>query len=102
MHVLFNCYAFKIPVNILVVYMIRLPSLKCLLDIFSRTINIKYIFFLQGSTYEDEVNNIKHVISKINEILAHNSPVLIVQRWIRGFLVRKRLRYVLISLLFEY
>ncbi|KAF6344987.1 leucine rich repeats and IQ motif containing 3 [Rhinolophus ferrumequinum] len=45
----------------------------------------------QGSTYEDEVNNIKHVISKINEILAHNSPVLIVQRWIRGFLVRKRL-----------
>nr|XP_019599320.1 PREDICTED: leucine-rich repeat and IQ domain-containing protein 3 [Rhinolophus sinicus] len=45
----------------------------------------------KGSTYEDEVNNIKHVISKINEILAHNSPVLIVQRWIRGFLVRKRL-----------
>uniref|UniRef100_A0A8C7ATC2 Leucine rich repeats and IQ motif containing 3 n=1 Tax=Neovison vison TaxID=452646 RepID=A0A8C7ATC2_NEOVI len=43
----------------------------------------------QGSTYDDEINNIKHIISKINEILAHNSPVLIVQRWIRGFLVRK-------------
>uniref|UniRef100_A0A9L0IZZ0 Leucine rich repeats and IQ motif containing 3 n=1 Tax=Equus asinus TaxID=9793 RepID=A0A9L0IZZ0_EQUAS len=46
----------------------------------------------QGSTYEDEINNIKYVISKINEIMAHNSPVLIVQRWIRGFLVRKHLR----------
>ncbi|XP_032157635.1 leucine-rich repeat and IQ domain-containing protein 3 isoform X2 [Mustela erminea] len=43
----------------------------------------------KGSTYDDEINNIKHIISKINEILAHNSPVLIVQRWIRGFLVRK-------------
>lgn len=63
---------------------------------------LKYIFFIQGSTYEDEINNIKYVISKINEIMAHNSPVLIVQRWIRGFLVRKSLRYVLFSLLFEY
>lgn len=56
---------------------------------------------MQGSTYEDEINNIKHVISKINLILAHNSPVLIVQRWIRGFLVRKSLRYVLFLLLFK-
>ncbi|EGW05984.1 leucine-rich repeat and IQ domain-containing protein 3 isoform X1 [Cricetulus griseus] len=46
---------------------------------------------IKGSTYEDEINNIKHVISRINEILAHNSPVLIIQRWIRGFIVRKRL-----------
>ncbi|XP_074232344.1 leucine-rich repeat and IQ domain-containing protein 3 isoform X4 [Camelus bactrianus] len=45
----------------------------------------------KGSAYEDEINNIKHIISKINEILAHNSPVLIVQRWIRGFLVRKKM-----------
>ncbi|PNJ71866.1 LRRIQ3 isoform 7, partial [Pongo abelii] len=46
----------------------------------------------QGTTYEEEINNIKHITSKINAILAHNSPVLIVQRWIRGFLVRKNLR----------
>ncbi|XP_004410891.1 PREDICTED: leucine-rich repeat and IQ domain-containing protein 3 [Odobenus rosmarus divergens] len=45
----------------------------------------------KGSTYDDEIYNIKHIISKINEILAHNSPVLIVQRWIRGFLVRKNM-----------
>ncbi|XP_039080133.1 leucine-rich repeat and IQ domain-containing protein 3 isoform X1 [Hyaena hyaena] len=45
----------------------------------------------KGSTYDDEINNIKYVISKINEILAHNSPVLIVQRWIRGFLARKNM-----------
>ncbi|XP_021567713.1 leucine-rich repeat and IQ domain-containing protein 3 [Carlito syrichta] len=46
---------------------------------------------IKGATYEDEIKNIKHVISRINEILAHNSPVLIVQRWIRGFLVRKKM-----------
>ncbi|XP_014938681.3 leucine-rich repeat and IQ domain-containing protein 3 isoform X1 [Acinonyx jubatus] len=45
----------------------------------------------KGSTYGDEINNIKYIVSKINEILAHNSPVLIVQRWIRGFLVRKKM-----------
>uniref|UniRef100_A0A8D2DDR5 Leucine rich repeats and IQ motif containing 3 n=1 Tax=Sciurus vulgaris TaxID=55149 RepID=A0A8D2DDR5_SCIVU len=45
----------------------------------------------QGATYNDELNNIKNVISRINKILAHNSPVLIIQRWIRGFLVRKKL-----------
>uniref|UniRef100_A0A673UC88 Leucine rich repeats and IQ motif containing 3 n=1 Tax=Suricata suricatta TaxID=37032 RepID=A0A673UC88_SURSU len=50
----------------------------------------------QGSTYDDELNNIKYVISKINEILAHNSPVLIVQRWIRGFLVRKNMSPLLL------
>uniref|UniRef100_A0A8C9A287 Leucine-rich repeat and IQ domain-containing protein 3 n=1 Tax=Prolemur simus TaxID=1328070 RepID=A0A8C9A287_PROSS len=50
----------------------------------------------QGTTYEDEIDNIKYIISKINEILAHNSPVLIVQRWIRGFLVRKHLSPLLL------
>ncbi|XP_016072304.1 PREDICTED: leucine-rich repeat and IQ domain-containing protein 3 [Miniopterus natalensis] len=45
----------------------------------------------KGSIYEDEINNIKFVISKINTIMAHNSPILIIQRWIRGFLVRKGL-----------
>ncbi|XP_025273765.1 leucine-rich repeat and IQ domain-containing protein 3 isoform X1 [Canis lupus dingo] len=50
----------------------------------------------KGSTYDDEINNIKHIISKINEILAHNSPVLIVQRWIRGFLVRKNMSPLLL------
>ncbi|XP_003411181.1 leucine-rich repeat and IQ domain-containing protein 3 isoform X1 [Loxodonta africana] len=48
----------------------------------------------KGTTYEDEINNIKHIISNINEILAHNSPVLIIQRWIRGFLVRKKLSHL--------
>uniref|UniRef100_A0AAA9TUE9 Leucine rich repeats and IQ motif containing 3 n=3 Tax=Bos TaxID=9903 RepID=A0AAA9TUE9_BOVIN len=48
----------------------------------------------QGSTYEDEIDNIKYIISKINEILAHNSPVLIIQRWTRGFLVRKKMSHL--------
>ncbi|XP_060058162.1 leucine-rich repeat and IQ domain-containing protein 3 isoform X2 [Erinaceus europaeus] len=50
----------------------------------------------KGSNYEDEINNIKYIMSTINEILAHNSPVLIVQRWIRGFLVRKSLSHFLL------
>ncbi|XP_057649708.1 leucine-rich repeat and IQ domain-containing protein 3 isoform X2 [Chionomys nivalis] len=50
------------------------------------------MFDCPGTTYEDEINTIKRVISRINGILAHNSPVLIVQRWIRGFIVRKHLR----------
>ncbi|XP_004002132.3 leucine-rich repeat and IQ domain-containing protein 3 isoform X1 [Ovis aries] len=48
----------------------------------------------KGSTYEDEIDNIKHIISKVNEILAHNSPVLIIQRWTRGFLVRKKVSHL--------
>lgn len=92
--ILFNCYAFKIPVNMLVVSTKRVPSLKCLVEIISWNIIIKHIFFIQGSTYEDETNNINFVISKINKIMAHNSPILIIQRWIRGYLVRKILRYV--------
>ncbi|XP_076976733.1 leucine-rich repeat and IQ domain-containing protein 3 isoform X2 [Tamandua tetradactyla] len=64
-----------------------------------RTCNHRLFFNIcpalrKGSTYEDEVNNVRCIISKINEILAHNSPVLIVQRWIRGFLVRKKLSHL--------
>lgn len=98
-----NMYcSYKTPMNIIVVQTIKLPCLNCPLEIFSWNINIVYLFFKQGSTYEDEIHNIKCIISKINAILAHNSPVLIVQRWIRGFLVRKNLRYVLFSLCSEY
>nr|XP_025044132.1 leucine-rich repeat and IQ domain-containing protein 3 [Pelodiscus sinensis] len=40
---------------------------------------------------EENINVVKDIISKINHILAHHSPVVIVQRWIRGYLTRKRL-----------
>ncbi|XP_058159345.1 leucine-rich repeat and IQ domain-containing protein 3 [Dasypus novemcinctus] len=67
-----------------------------------RTYNHRLFFNIspalrKGSTYEDEINNIKHIISKINEILAHNSPILIVQRWIRGFLARKKLSHLFLN-----
>ncbi|XP_004634088.1 leucine-rich repeat and IQ domain-containing protein 3 [Octodon degus] len=52
---------------------------------------------IKGKTYEDEINNIKYIISRINVILAHNSPVLIIQRWIRGFLVRKHFSTLFLS-----
>ena len=32
------------------------------------------------------------VMKRVNVIMAHNSPVLIVQRFVRGFLVRKNIR----------
>ncbi|XP_037682843.1 leucine-rich repeat and IQ domain-containing protein 3 [Choloepus didactylus] len=67
-----------------------------------RTYNHRLFFNIcpalrKGSTYEDELDNVKYIISNINEILAHNSPVLIVQRWIRGFLVRKKLSYLFLN-----
>nr|XP_013800580.1 PREDICTED: leucine-rich repeat and IQ domain-containing protein 3 isoform X1 [Apteryx mantelli mantelli]XP_013800581.1 PREDICTED: leucine-rich repeat and IQ domain-containing protein 3 isoform X1 [Apteryx mantelli mantelli]XP_013800582.1 PREDICTED: leucine-rich repeat and IQ domain-containing protein 3 isoform X1 [Apteryx mantelli mantelli] len=40
---------------------------------------------------EEALNRVKDVISKINRVLAHHSPIIIVQRWIRGYLTRKRL-----------
>ncbi|XP_004603704.2 leucine-rich repeat and IQ domain-containing protein 3 [Sorex araneus] len=45
----------------------------------------------KGSTYKSEMDNIQHIISNINRILAHNSPILILQRYVRGYLVRKAL-----------
>ncbi|XP_067323922.1 leucine-rich repeat and IQ domain-containing protein 3 isoform X1 [Anolis sagrei] len=42
-------------------------------------------------TYQEEMKMIREIISKINFVLAHHSPVLIIQKWIRGYLIRKRL-----------
>ncbi|XP_065410130.1 leucine-rich repeat and IQ domain-containing protein 3 isoform X3 [Chrysemys picta bellii] len=42
------------------------------------------------ATVEEEINVVKDIIAKINHILAHHSPVVIVQRWIKGYLTRKR------------
>ncbi|XP_078075356.1 leucine-rich repeat and IQ domain-containing protein 3-like [Mustelus asterias] len=49
----------------------------------------------QVSTWRCELRRIRDLISTINNILAHCSPVLILQRWFRGFLVRKKLRALL-------
>ncbi|XP_042190990.1 leucine-rich repeat and IQ domain-containing protein 3 isoform X2 [Callorhinchus milii] len=43
------------------------------------------------STFHEEMKQIKNLIATINCILAHNSPVLIIQRWNRGYLTRKML-----------
>ncbi|XP_078416752.1 uncharacterized protein LOC144692128 [Cetorhinus maximus] len=50
---------------------------------------------LQVSSWRSELRGIRNLISTINKILAHYSPVLIIQRWFRGFLVRKKLRAIL-------
>ncbi|XP_060686014.1 leucine-rich repeat and IQ domain-containing protein 3-like [Hemiscyllium ocellatum] len=48
----------------------------------------------QISTWCTELRRIRSLLSTINNILAHRSPVLIIQRWFRGFLVRKKLGIV--------
>ncbi|CAH2311037.1 leucine-rich repeat and IQ domain-containing 3 [Pelobates cultripes] len=40
---------------------------------------------------QSEMKDVRDLFTKINHVLAHCSPVLIIQRWIRGFLTRKRL-----------
>ncbi|XP_068808694.1 leucine-rich repeat and IQ domain-containing protein 3 [Struthio camelus] len=40
---------------------------------------------------EEALSRVKDVISKISHVLAHRSPIIIVQRWIRGYLTRERL-----------
>ncbi|XP_051855378.1 leucine-rich repeat and IQ domain-containing protein 3 isoform X2 [Antechinus flavipes] len=44
---------------------------------------------VKGSNYEKELFQMNYVISKINRVVAHNSPVVILQRWIRGHLTRR-------------
>lgn len=40
-------------------------------------------------TFQEEIKMVREIISKINHIQSHYSPVLIIQRWIRGYLIRK-------------
>ncbi|XP_019383944.1 PREDICTED: leucine-rich repeat and IQ domain-containing protein 3 [Gavialis gangeticus] len=44
----------------------------------------------QEATFVEAINWVKDIISKINHVLAHHTPILIVQRWIRGYLTRKK------------
>lgn len=50
----------------------------------------KCSFFLQDS-FETEMKATYKIISEINRIQAVYSPTLIIQRWIRGHLIRKSL-----------
>ncbi|KAM4642176.1 leucine-rich repeat and IQ domain-containing protein 3 [Discoglossus pictus] len=41
--------------------------------------------------YQDELKAVQDIITKMNHILSHYSPVLIIQKFIRGYIIRKRL-----------
>ncbi|KAM4021546.1 leucine-rich repeat and IQ domain-containing protein 3 [Anomaloglossus baeobatrachus] len=43
---------------------------------------------------ENDMKAVDEIIKKINGVLATCSPVLIVQKWIRGYLVRRRLGFI--------
>ncbi|XP_046360900.2 uncharacterized protein LOC124138349 [Haliotis rufescens] len=45
---------------------------------------------MEDNTYEDEVWLLQHIEARINIIQAHRSPVLIIQRYYRGYISRKR------------
>ncbi|XP_070602266.1 leucine-rich repeat and IQ domain-containing protein 3 isoform X2 [Erythrolamprus reginae] len=48
-----------------------------------------YPFSAKETTFQEEMKTVRNIISKINHVLVHHSPVLIIQRWIRGYLSRK-------------
>ncbi len=45
--------------------------------------------FKQGSSFEESLASVWGVITEINRVMAHGSPVLIIQRFTRGYLLRK-------------
>ncbi|XP_055487142.1 leucine-rich repeat and IQ domain-containing protein 3-like [Leucoraja erinacea] len=45
----------------------------------------------QISTWRSELDNVQKLVGIVNNILAHHSPVHIIQRWVRGHLTRKKL-----------
>ena len=49
------------------------------------------IINIQGDTLAEELSKIYDMILRIDSVLAHHSPVVIIQRWIRGWLTRNRL-----------
>lgn len=44
----------------------------------------------QERTIEMEMKTIQKILSDINKILVHGSPVIVIQRWIRGHLCRRK------------
>ncbi|XP_066453883.1 leucine-rich repeat and IQ domain-containing protein 3 isoform X2 [Eleutherodactylus coqui] len=49
------------------------------------------LVFSKDISLENEMKALNEIIRKINRVLATSSPVLIVQKWIRGYLVRRRM-----------
>ncbi|XP_022085158.1 uncharacterized protein LOC110976310 [Acanthaster planci] len=49
----------------------------------------------KDSTFEDEMSLIRQVLEEVSNIQAHHSPVLIIQKAIRGFLVRRQHKLLL-------
>ena len=48
--------------------------------------------YFKENTYRSEVRATNKLIKMVNKILSHYSPVLIIQKNIRGFLARKHFR----------
>lgn len=47
--------------------------------------------FAQGLTYVDEIRGVYRVLLAVDRILAKHSPVILLQRCIRGWLLRRAL-----------
>ena len=50
-----------------------------------------FVFFSQDWNFDQEMSVIHAVNARINSIMAKHSPVLIVQRCLRGYLLRRKL-----------
>lgn len=64
------------------------------LKVFNSSLICSYINIkrsLQGMSYADELKSVYGVLLAVSRVLAKHSPVLFLQRYIRGWMVRKAL-----------
>lgn len=59
--------------------------------VYAPSFSHKHLYCLIQGPYQSEMRAIHKIISEVNRIQSVYSPTLIIQRWIRGHLTRKRL-----------
>ena len=45
----------------------------------------------KGASFQSELQGVWHLLLCVDRVLAHHSPVMVVQRWVRGWLARRAL-----------
>ena len=85
----YNIVALGPFINILRRYNIYNNFVAPLLNL--RLQNLIFPRHFQGSTLKDELRGVYRLLLSVDRVMAKYSPVIVIQRWIRGWLVRKAL-----------